>query len=53
MAFALTLVGQGLEFTDALHLSNIPDGIGFASFDEALVKRATRAGVAGVSSLSR
>jgi len=45
VSFALQLFGEGLEFADALHLASRPDGAGFVTFDEALVRRARRAGV--------
>lgn len=48
---ALKLVDQGLEFADALHLCSRPPGANFVSFDRALVRRANRAGVAGVSEI--
>jgi predicted nucleic-acid-binding protein len=49
-ALALTL--HGVEFADALHLSGRPSGIEFLTFDRTLIKRATRAGIAGVSDAS-
>lgn len=38
----------GMDFADALHALQTPEGSKFATFDAALVKRATRAGVRGV-----
>ena len=38
----------GMDFADALHALQTPEGAKFATFDAALVKRATRAGVRGV-----
>ena len=46
---ALDLWSHGVDFADALHLCSRPSGATFASFDRALVRRATRAGVPGVS----
>jgi predicted nucleic-acid-binding protein len=46
---ALELNEQGLDFADALHLCSRPAGAEFVSFDRALVRRATRAGIADVS----
>lgn len=47
---ALQLATQGVELADALHLMSRPHGAAFVSFDQTLVKRANRAGVAGVAS---
>jgi predicted nucleic-acid-binding protein len=46
---ALALVGHGLDFADALHLSSRPPGARFVSFDRSLVRRAQRAGEANIS----
>lgn len=39
----------GMDFADALHALQTPEGEAFATFDAALVKRAARAGVRGVA----
>ncbi len=52
IASALALTGAGLEFADALHLASRPDGVAFVSFDRSFVKRATRAGVSGIRTLT-
>ena len=49
VAYALELFGHGLEFADALHLASRPDGASFITFDEALVRRAKKAGATRVS----
>ncbi len=49
---ALRLVGQGLEFADALHVASRPAGIAFQSFDLKFVKRAKLAGVRNISTVS-
>ena len=49
VAAALDLNGRGIELADAMHLSGRPPGATFVSFDKALVRRARRAGVQGVS----
>ena len=49
VAAALGLTGHGIELADALHLSSRPPGAVFVSFDQLFVRRATRAGSAGVS----
>lgn len=38
----------GIDFADALHALQTPEGESFATFDAALVKHAARAGVRGV-----
>jgi predicted nucleic-acid-binding protein len=48
---AFALADQGIDFADAMHLSSTPSGAVFASFDRAFVRRATRAGVSGVSEI--
>ena len=48
---ALALTAHGVSFADALHLSCRPAGCGFVSFDQRLVRRAHRAGLADVSDL--
>ena len=49
VAAALRLAANGLDFADALHLGSSPPGVPFASFDKALIRRAKRAGIAGVT----
>ena len=49
---ALSLVVQGLELADALHLCSRPPGAPFVSFDQSFVRAAERAGVAGTSGVS-
>lgn len=49
LAAALALTGRGVEFADALHLSSRPEGAGFVTFDKAFVRRAKRAGAAGIA----
>jgi predicted nucleic-acid-binding protein len=44
VAAALALNARGMDFADALDLSSRPPGSAFASFDRALIRRATRAG---------
>ena len=46
---ALRLTMHGIDLADAMHLSSRPNGAAFVSFDQSLVRRATRAGVAEVS----
>jgi predicted nucleic-acid-binding protein len=48
LADALHLFEAGLDFADALHLCATPDGVGFATFDRALIKRAVVLGLAQV-----
>ena len=48
VAAALSLTVHGIEFADALHLSGMPNQCKFVSFDRSFVRRATRAGAAGV-----
>ena len=48
-ALALTL--YGIEFSDALHLESRPKGTEFVTFDRKFARRATRAGVAGITEL--
>jgi len=48
---ALSLMGSGIDFADAIHLCSKPRGCTFVSFDKALVKRAKRAGLTGVSGI--
>ena len=48
---ALQLMGQGIDFADAFHLASCPSGARFVSFDRALVRRATRAGVPAISAV--
>jgi predicted nucleic-acid-binding protein len=49
---ALALTVHGMELADALHLSSKPPGAVFVSFDQAFVRRATRAGIGGVSGVA-
>jgi predicted nucleic-acid-binding protein len=49
VAAALALTVHGIELADALHLSGKPAGAVFVSFDQPFIRRATRAGVVGVS----
>lgn len=49
VAEALALTAHGIELADALHLTSRPPGAAFVSFDRAFVRRARRAGAAGVS----
>ena len=49
VAAALALTAHGIELADALHLSSRPAGAIFVSFDQPFIRRARRAGVAGVS----
>jgi len=50
---ALSLAAEGVAIADAIHLTSIPQGIRFFSFDKSLVKRAARAGVSGVADAAR
>jgi predicted nucleic-acid-binding protein len=52
LAAALSLMAHGIELADAIHLSSRPPRVAFVSFDKAFVKRARRAGVSGISSMS-
>ena len=52
VANALVLTAHGIELADAMHLSSRPPGAAFVSFDQSFVRRAKRAGVAGVSGAS-
>ena len=52
VAGALALTSHGIEFADALHLSSRPQGTAFVSFDRSFIRRAQRAGVPDVSSIS-
>jgi len=52
VAGALSLLSHGIEFADALHLSSRPQDAAFVSFDRSFIRRAQRAGVARVSSIS-
>jgi predicted nucleic-acid-binding protein len=53
VAAALALTVHGIELADALHVSSRPSGADFVSFDQAFVRRATRAGIAGVSGVPK
>src|SRR5712671_6604155 len=48
IAAALELTVHGIELADAMLLSSRPPGAGFVSFDQSFVRRAKRAGAAGV-----
>ena len=48
---ALALLGHGIEFADAMHLSSRPPGAAFVSFDKSFIQRARRAGVSDISSV--
>jgi predicted nucleic-acid-binding protein len=48
---ALALSAQGIDFADALHLESRPQGVRFASFDQAFVRRAQKAGFAAAEIL--
>jgi predicted nucleic-acid-binding protein len=48
---ALRLFTRGIDLADAMHLSSRPSGAVFVSFDQSLVRRATRAGITEVSGL--
>jgi len=49
LAAALALTASGIDLADAMHLTSRPTGATFVSFDKALVRRARRAGLSGVS----
>jgi predicted nucleic-acid-binding protein len=51
VVYALGLMGHGVDLADAMHLSSMPPGAVFVSFDRSFVNRATRAGVRNISSL--
>lgn len=51
LAKALAWAERGMDFADALHLSQSGDCDAFVSFDARLAKAAKRAGVGGVRSL--
>jgi len=51
VASALALSAQGVDFADALHLESRPQSARFASFDQAFVRRAQKAGVAAAEIL--
>jgi len=51
VASALALTGQGVEMADAFHLTSRPDGAAFVTFDQSLVRKATRAGIGGIRNL--
>ena len=51
VARALAWFAAGIDFADALHLASRPDGTSFATFDEALMRRARRAGIAAVTQI--
>ena len=53
VAAALALTVHGIELADALHLSSKPSGAVFVSFDQPFVRRAMRAGIAGVSGVPK
>ena len=45
------LVAQGIEWADAMHLTNKPPGAVFVSLGRSFVRRAKRAGIADISQL--
>ena len=45
VARAIDLAEQGFDFADALHIESRGDATAFVSFDEKLVKAATRMGI--------
>jgi predicted nucleic-acid-binding protein len=47
------LMSKGIDFSDGLHLASRPPGSAFFTFDEKFARRATSAGVAGVTTTSR
>jgi predicted nucleic-acid-binding protein len=49
LADALALTAHGVEWADTMHLSGRPPGAAFVTFDQSFVRRARRAGVAGIS----
>jgi predicted nucleic-acid-binding protein len=51
VAAALALTTHSIELADAIHLSSRPHGAAFFSFDQSFVRRAKRAGAAGVSGI--
>ena len=51
VAEALSLVSQGIEFADGLHLVSRPRGARFVSFDRDLIRRAGRAGVREIDTI--
>jgi predicted nucleic-acid-binding protein len=53
VTMALALATKEIEFADAIHLNSRPTGIPFHSFDQKLVRRATRAGVERVSDAAK
>jgi predicted nucleic-acid-binding protein len=52
VAAALALTANGIELADALRLSSKPADAVFVSLDQSFVRRAARAGVAGVSGVT-
>ena len=53
VANALALMTHGIELADAMHLASRPREATFVSFDRSFVRRAKRAGVAGVAEVSK
>jgi hypothetical protein len=51
VAAALALTTHGIKLADALRLSSRPPAAVFVSFDKALVRRAKRAKVTGISGM--
>jgi predicted nucleic-acid-binding protein len=49
VVMALQLATEGVDLADALHLMSRPPGAAFLSFDQKLIRRAHRAGIARVS----
>ena len=52
VAVALALTAHGIDFADATHVGSRRPGTTFVSFDKSFLRRAKRAGVPDVSSLS-
>jgi len=51
VAEAIALVGKGLQFPDALHLTGMPPNARFFTFDKTFVARAKRAGITRISAI--
>jgi predicted nucleic-acid-binding protein len=49
VAMAMDLNLKGVDSADALHVFSCPDGAQFVTFDGTLMRRARRAGAAGIS----
>jgi|SRR5215469_7264156 len=48
---ALTLVGNGVDFADALHLASRGSADRFVTFDRKLARRARKAGITAIAEL--